>query len=110
MKLLTQQIIKALPPIHSTDDDKPLKDKLVICKFFTPDANWTWFIFEGEPVDEADYGTKNDFEFFGMVHGLEKEQGYFLLSQIKEIRGKLGLPVERDLSVFKQPYGDLVKS
>ena len=67
MKLLTKQIISALPPLYSTDNI-PLKDKLVICKFFTPDANWTWFVFEGNTVDEADYGTKDDYEFFGMVH------------------------------------------
>jgi hypothetical protein len=107
MKLLTQQIIKALPPLYSTENT-PLKEKLVICKFFTPDSNWTWFVFEGEPISESDYGTKDDFEFFGMVHGHEKEQGYFLLSQLKEIRGGFGLPVERDLSVFKQPYAELV--
>ncbi len=102
MKLLTAEIRKALPPVYSTDE-LPLEEKIVICKFFTPDANWTWYVFEGEETDDG------DFEFFGMVHGNEKELGYFRLSQIEEIRGRLRLPVERDRSVFKVPYRELVK-
>jgi hypothetical protein len=55
-------------------------------KFFTPDAGWTWWAseFDGEDV------------FFGLVHGAEKELGYFRLSDLRDIRGGFGLPVERD--------------
>lgn len=101
MELLTSEIIEALPPLYSTDKT-PLNDKLVICKFFTPDANWTWFIFEGEKNEDK------DFEFFGMVHGHFKEMGYFVLSELQSVHGSLGLPIERDISVFKIPYGQLV--
>jgi Protein of unknown function (DUF2958) len=34
---------------------------------------------------------------FGYVIGLEEEWGYLLLSEVEEIRGPLGLPVERAL-------------
>ena len=100
MKLLTQEIIKALPTIYSTDS-VPLHEKIVICKFFTPDSAWTWFVFEGQPDGD-------DFLFFGMVHGHVEEMGYFCLSELLEVRGHLGLPIERDASVFKVPYGKLI--
>jgi hypothetical protein len=31
------------------------------------------------------------------VDGLEKELGYFSLAELQQVRGSLGLPVERDL-------------
>lgn len=40
---------------------------------------------------------KLTFLFFGYVIGLEAELGYFSLSELEQIRGALGLPVERDL-------------
>ena len=98
IKLLTKELEKALPPLYSQEKTP---DPLVVCKFFTPDAGWTWFAIEGSPVDaNGFYDTdkeKVDFVFFGLVSGLEVELGYFSLSELKSIRGKFGLPVERDL-------------
>ena len=56
-------------------------------KFFTPDSNWTWYAseFDGEDI------------FFGLVSGLEVELGYFSLKELQEVRGPLGLQIERDL-------------
>jgi len=101
MKLLTKKIIEALPPIRSTENI-PLEKQIVICKFFTPDSNWTWFVFEGEEIEGG------DFEFWGMVHGFEKEIGYFRLSELEQIRGPWGLPAERDKWVIRVPYSSLV--
>ena len=74
---------------------------MVICKFFLPDAAWTWYAIEGSPVDGAGYydtdKPKVDFLFFGLVSGIEDELGYFSLAELTSVRGKLGLPVERDL-------------
>jgi len=86
MKLLTQNILKKMPALYSTDGEK---QKQVIAKFFTPDANWTWYAFEGEQQGD-------DFLFFGLVDGLEKELGNFSLNERKSARGAFGLPVERD--------------
>ena len=76
---------------------------MVWCKFFTPDAAWTWYTTEGSPVDEngimineGETSPAVDYLFFGYVIGLEAELGYFSLSELKQIRGALGLPVERD--------------
>ena len=111
MKLLTKEIIDAMPKLYE-NDKTPLEDKIVICKFFTPGADWTWFVFEGEIIkDEDKAGNEiDDFLFFGMVHGFEKECGYFCLNELKRIRTPLGLPIERDLHVFKKPYRELVKT
>lgn len=85
MKLLTKEIKEKLPKLHETDG----KEKNFVVKFFTPDANWTWYAVEGQQEED-------DFIFFGLVIGLEKEWGYFSLRDLETIRGKLGLPVERD--------------
>ena len=85
MKLLTKKIRKKLPRLYSQDS---LGGKAVVhLKIFTPDANWTWYITEHDGEDT----------FFGLVDGHEKELGYFSLSELKKVRGGLGLPVERDL-------------
>ena len=98
IKLLTKELGKALPALYSQEKTP---DPLVVCKFFTPDAGWTWFAIEGSPVDEDGfYDTdkeKVDFVFFGLVSGIEVELGYFSLSELQSVRGKFGLPVERDL-------------
>jgi hypothetical protein len=84
MELLTQELRQQLPPLYSQE---AVDDPLVICKFFTPDAGWTWYAleFDGDDV------------FFGWVVGFEQELGYFLLSELEAARGPLGLSIERDL-------------
>jgi len=86
MKLLTKEILKHLPTLGSQDAKGG--DAVAFVKFFT--GSWTWWATEGSP--EGD-----DFMFFGLVEGLEKELGYFSLSELQSVRGPLNLPVERDL-------------
>lgn len=82
-------------------------------KFFTPDAGWTWFATEGSPVDEDGYfdtdKPKVDYVFFGLVSGFEVELGYFSLSELEEVRGPLGLPIERDLYFEPKTLGELIQ-
>jgi hypothetical protein len=95
---LTKELAKALPALYSQEGNA---DPMVMSKFFTPDAGWTWYAIEGSPVDASGfYDTdkeKVDFVFFGLVSGFDVELGYFSLSELKSVRGKFGLPVERDL-------------
>jgi len=94
MKLLPKEIREQLPSLYS-QDGKGGKAKVYV-KYFTPSSSWTWFATEGEPVlDES--GKEVDFKFFGLVEGQEKELGYFVLSELEEVRGPMGLPIERDL-------------
>ena len=59
-----------------------------VVKLFTPDAQCTWLL------TELDGGLA-----FGLCDlGLrEPELGYVSLAELAAVRGKLGLPVERDL-------------
>jgi len=84
MKLLTKALLKQLPPLGATANDP---DPMVICKFFYPDFSWTWF---GIEFDGSDI-------FFGAVAGDYAELGSFSLTELKQCRGTLGLPLERDL-------------
>ncbi len=94
MKLLTQEIRRRLPPFYAQDgkDGKAV----VYTKYFTPSSDWTWYAVEGEPVLD-DSGKEVDFRFFGLVDGYCRELGYFVLSELEEVRGPMGLPIERDL-------------
>jgi hypothetical protein len=73
-----------LPPLRS--GEQLGLDAVAPVKFFTPDANWTWYAseFDGEDL------------FFGLVIGYEIEFGYFSLSELEETRGPFNLPIERD--------------
>ena len=66
-------------------------DPLPVVKLFTPDAGATWLLSEIDP-DEPDIA-------FGLCDlGLGcPELGYVSLSEIASLRGRMRLPVERDL-------------
>lgn len=84
MKILTEELRRRLPPLYSQENET---DPMVICKLFYPDFHWTWYAIEFDGKDT----------FFGYVVGDEPELGYFSLSELEGNRGKLGLPIERDL-------------
>lgn len=87
MKLITKELARRIPALYETENQSP-EEKITWVKLFTPDADWTWYIIEYEPEDGLCYGW---------VEGLEKELGYFLILELEEVRGPLGLPIERDL-------------
>ena len=97
MELLTEEIKKALPPLYSQDT---VTDPVVIFKLFTPDSSWTWLIIEGSPQEDGDW------MFFAKVTSHlcpEGELGYVMLSELEQVRGALGLGVERDLYFVSKP-------
>jgi hypothetical protein len=100
MKLLTKKVLASLPPLGGQSE---AADPIAHVKFFTPDGGWTWYATEGSP--EGD-----DFIFYGYVIGIEPEWGTFALSELHEIRGKLGLPVERDLWFKPAPVSAFIKA
>ena len=97
MKLLTKEVLKKLPELYS-QEEKGL-EAVAVVKFFTPDSSWTWYAteFDGEDL------------FFGLVDGFEKELGYFRLSELKQVKGKLGLPIERDRYFEPKQLKELMK-
>ena len=98
MKLLTDELRARLPALYSQEAEA---DPIVYAKFFLPGTGWTWYVTEGSPEED-------DFLFFGFVVGLESEFGYFLLSELEEVRTPLGLAVERDLSFREGKLTDVV--
>jgi len=93
MKLLPEKIRQQLPPLYSQDGKGG--EAVVYVKYFCPDSNWRWYASEGSPVAEDD--NRQDFKFFGLVEGMEKELGYFMLSELESANGPMGLPIERDI-------------
>lgn len=85
MELLPRDVREQLPALYANEELGLAAQALV--KFFTPDAGWTWYAseFDGKDI------------FFGLVIGLEAELGYFSLAELTDVRGPLGLPIERDL-------------
>ena len=67
----------------------------VFLKYFLTSSQWTWYVLEGSEI--KDENGNEEFQFFGLVDGFEKELGYFNLSELEGVRGPLGLPIERDL-------------
>jgi hypothetical protein len=71
-----------VPPLYATEHQA---DPLVVAKYFTPDASWTWYLLESDGYELC----------FGLVDGLTCELGYFSLPELDQVCGPLGLPVER---------------
>jgi hypothetical protein len=69
-------------------------------KLFTPDSVFTWFIIE---ISKEDMDT-----CYGFVKGFESELGYFSLKELENIKGALGLGVERDIS-FKPTALEIIR-
>jgi hypothetical protein len=74
--------------VNALADDR---DHPPVLKLFTPDGAATWLISEADP-DDPD-------RLFGLCDlGLGfPELGYVSLAEISAVKGRLGLPVERDI-------------
>lgn len=96
MELLTEQLRKRLLTNGSiqhqlAQDGRAEADFIPVVKLFTPDANCTWLLTELDP-DDPDIA-------FGLCDlGMgTPELGSVRISELETVRGRLGLPVERDL-------------
>lgn len=68
------------------------QDHSPVVKLFTPDANCTWLVSEIDP-EEPDIA----FGLCDLGFGFP-ELGNISIAELRSVRGRLGLPVERDLS------------
>lgn len=99
MKLLPKELEQTLPKLYSTKNT-PANEKVLKIKFFTPDANWSWYVSEYD---------KDEKIFFGFVDGNYPEWGYFSLYELESTKGPLGLNIERDLHFKPTLFKDLQK-
>lgn len=91
MKLITEAQRKRLLANGRRRQEDGFDDFHPVVKLFTPDAAGTWLLTELDP-EEPDIAT-------GLCDpGLDfPEVGSVRLSELAALRGRLGLPVERDL-------------
>lgn len=95
MKLMTKEIERRLLKVapDSTEELTPQATPVLV-KFFDPTGRGTWYAVEGERLDGGDW------RFFGYVVsplGPECDEfGYFHLSELESVRGRMGLGIERD--------------
>ena len=92
MKLLTEAQRRELTANGERSAAGEEIDPRPVVKLFTPDAGATWLLSELDPEDPD--------RAFGLCDlGLGcPEIGYVSLTELATVRGRLGLPVERDLS------------
>jgi hypothetical protein len=100
MELIPKSIQDSIPKLYETQD---VENPLVYLKLFTPDANWSWFVTELSLDKDTCFGlVVSPFVESG-------EMGYFSLNELKTVRGKLGLPIERDLWFKPKKLSDIKK-
>lgn len=100
MELIPKSIQDSIPKLYETQD---VENPLVYLKLFTPDANWSWFVTELSLDKDTCFGlVVSPFVESG-------EMGYFSLNELKTVRGKLGLPIERDLWFKPKKLADIKK-
>lgn len=87
MKLITKAIEEELAKYPLYSQDSKGDNAIAVCKFFL--QGYTWYVLEAEK-------NGDDYEFYGIIVGQFTELGYFTLLQLKNVRGKWGLGVERD--------------
>ena len=80
-----------IPAMRATESEL---EPMAMLKFFTPDSSWTWYVVEYDPDQRI---------CFGLVIGHEREFGYFSLEELEQVRGPMGLPIERDLHFEPKP-------
>lgn len=102
MKLLTAEILKKMPKLGATSRMKA--DKIpIIAKFFDPSGSYTFYATEGEEQD-------GDYIMFGYVTGLsDDELGYVSMNELKSVRTRFGLGIERDLHFDGKMLSDVMK-
>lgn len=90
MKLITDEIRKALPTLYKTENSDPRKIK-VILKLLNPTGSQTWYITElSEDGDTA-------FGFANLGDDEMAELGYVSIKELESIELPFGLKIERDL-------------
>lgn len=109
-----------VPPLYYHDmKEEPMVARI---KLFAPWTFWTWYICEaslingGEPrsVSESLWSMDSlrlghqDVECFGYLVGAHPEYGSFTLAQLAQVRGPLGMRIERDLHFTPTPMSELV--
>ena len=90
MKFFTQ--VQHAQLLKNGSEQERGNDHSPVIKLFTPDADFTWLLTEIDPED-----PDMAFGLCDLGQGFP-ELGYVSLAELATVRGRLGLPIERDLS------------
>ena len=96
MKLIPKEIKDAIPKLYETEEQK---DPIAHIKLFID--GWTWYITELSIDDDICFGY--------VVSPFGSELGYFSLKEIQEVKGSLGIGVERDVLFKPTPLSQIKK-
>ena len=71
--LLPEILKERMPALYSQEQEQ---DPLVVVKYFDPVGSFTWYAYEGSPVDEDGYYDTNkpkvDYLFLGLLRTLRR--------------------------------------
>lgn len=106
MKLMTKEIEQRLEKFPLYSQDGKGDEATIVCKFFCPINAWTWYVLEAERKWDGDY------ELYGIViNGQgERENGYFMLSELQSIKLPFGMGIERDIYFTPSKVKDVIQS
>ncbi len=94
MELMTEELREKFKQFPLYSQDGKMGDAIVVVKYFNPLGAGTWFITEGNKLDNGDY------ELFGYCHLGDDEMaelGTVMLSELENIKLPFGMTIERDL-------------
>ena len=94
MELMTKELKNKFKQFPLYSQDKKKGNAIVVVKYFNPLGAETWFITEGNELDNGDY------ELFGYCHLGDDEMaelGTVMLSDLENIKLPFGMTIERDL-------------
>ena len=91
MELIDKKLEEKFKEFPIESQDEKLGNAEVIAKFFNPTGVGTWYITEGNKLDNGDY------EMFGYCHLGDDENAKFGTIYLSELRLPMGMSIERDL-------------
>ena len=86
MQLLTKEIKTKAEKQYTKGSDM---EQNIVAKFFDPVGSWTWYLMNKDP--ESGY-------CWGIVDGNAVEMGSWMIEELEEHTGHIGLGIERDVS------------
>ncbi len=96
---MTKELEKRFAKVGSQEE---VKEPLVIAKFFNPTGAGTWYATEYDPDRRVFFG------YVSIFGDHNDEWGSFNLDELQEIKGRLGLGIERDLYFQECPISAIV--
>jgi hypothetical protein len=91
--------IRAADRLPSTAEARAAEDPMLVVKLFDPTGSASWYIAGYDP------STRNA---TGVAHLHEIEAGDFSMAELVALRGRFGLPLERDLYWSPTPMSEVL--